>query len=141
MKKKIWLFQGIFLLFNVLVVLISGCKKEEKESAIVDTDGNIYHSVVIGTQTWMTENLKTTKYRDGSSIANLTDSAEWENCKFGAYCNYNNLKNNGNQFGRLYNWTAANSGVLAPAGWHVATKAEWKLSLIILGELMLPVKD
>jgi len=130
---KIRLALPILLCINVLILLTSGCKKEEKESVIVDTDGNIYHSIVIGTQTWMKENLKTTKYRDGSSIANLTDSAEWENYKFGAYCNYNNLKNNGNQFGRLYNWTAANSGVLAPAGWHVATKAEWETLINYLG--------
>jgi uncharacterized protein (TIGR02145 family) len=133
MKKKIRLSPAIFFMLNVLMVLISGCKKEEKESTILDADGNVYHSVVIGNQTWLVENLRTTKYRDGSSIANITDSAQWENYEFGAYCNYDNLKSNGNMFGRLYNWTAANSGVLAPVGWHVASKAEWDTLINYLG--------
>jgi uncharacterized protein (TIGR02145 family) len=133
MKKKIRLSPTIFFMLNVLMVLISGCKKEEKESAILDADGNVYHSVVIGNQTWLVENLRTTKYRDGSSIANITDSAAWENYKFGAYCNYNNLKSNGDKFGRLYNWVAVNSGMLAPSGWHVASKAEWTTLIEYLG--------
>jgi len=57
---------------------------------IVDIDGNIYHTIAIGTQVWMVENLKTTKYRDGSPIPNLTDSAAWMSATMGAYCDYNN---------------------------------------------------
>lgn len=131
--KKNSLIIPTFLAFAMLAFLISGCKKDDKESVITDIDGNNYHSVVIGNQTWMTENLKTTKYRDGSSIANITDSGEWENYEFGAYCNYDNVEMNGEGYGRLYNWTAANSGVLAPIGWHVPTKAEWDTLIDYLG--------
>jgi uncharacterized protein (TIGR02145 family) len=133
MKKRTRLYPEFFLILIVLVFFICGCKKEEKESHITDVDGNIYHSVVIGNQIWMMENLKTTKYRDGSSIVNITDSSEWRNYEFGAYCNYGNVKINGEMYGRLYNWAAANSGLLAPVGWHVATKAEWETLINYLG--------
>jgi uncharacterized protein (TIGR02145 family) len=131
--QKIRRYTSFLLLLNVVVFLIPGCGKDDKESAIVDADGNIYHSVVIGNQTWMTENLKTTRYRDGSAIANITDSAEWENYQSGAYCNYDNVKSIGKVYGRLYNWTAANSGVLAPVGWHVPSKEEWDTLIDYLG--------
>jgi uncharacterized protein (TIGR02145 family) len=84
-----------------------------------DADGNYYSVVKIGTQTWMAENLKTTKYKDGSLITNVTDDNSWISFLSGAYCNYNNDTVNVNVYGRLYNWYAAKSGNLAPTGWHV----------------------
>lgn len=45
-------------------------------SAITDMDGNIYTTIVIGKQEWMVENLKTTTYRDGTAIPNITEDNE-----------------------------------------------------------------
>lgn len=57
---------------------------------VQDIDGNWYKTVKIGTQVWMTQNLKTTKYNDGSSIPNVTGSTEWISLTTDAYCTYNN---------------------------------------------------
>jgi uncharacterized protein (TIGR02145 family) len=95
-------------------------------AACTDADYNNYPVVQIGTQVWMVENLKTTKYRDGSPTPNVTDNTEWGNLTTGAYCNYNNDAAIGNKYGKLYNWYAANSNKnLAPTGWHIPTDAEW----------------
>jgi uncharacterized protein (TIGR02145 family) len=86
----------------------------------------VYTTVTIGTQVWMAENLKTTNYRNGDAIPNVTDNTLWGNRTTGSYCNYNNDAINSTTYGRLYNWYAVNdSRNIAPAGWHVPTDAEW----------------
>lgn len=93
---------------------------------VTDIDGNVYHAVTIGTQTWMIENLKTTRYNDGSSIPLVASSSSWAASSNPAYCWYNNdITNYKTAYGALYNWYAVNTGKLAPVGWHVATNVEW----------------
>jgi uncharacterized protein (TIGR02145 family) len=100
----------------------------------VDVDGNVYTTVTIGTQVWMAENLKTTKYRNGNAIpTNLTDAA-WGATTTGAYAIYNNDAANNTIYGKLYNWYAvADSRNLCPVGWHVPSDGEWKTLEISLG--------
>ncbi len=94
--------------------------------AMTDQDGNVYKTINIGTQTWMAENLKTTKYRDGSAISNITGNAAWATQTEGAYCWYNNNIANKATYGALYNYyTIVDSRNLCPAGWHVPSDAEW----------------
>lgn len=101
---------------------------------VIDCDGNIYHSVTIGTQIWMVENLKTTKYRDCTPIANVTDNTAWSALITGAYVNYNNDAANAAVYGRLYNWYAATDARnIAPAGWHIPSHAEWATLTAYLG--------
>lgn len=101
---------------------------------VADLDGNLYNVVTIGTQVWMVQNLKTTKYRDGTSIPNVTDAVQWNVLTTGAYCDYNNIESNSATNGRLYNWYAViNSHNIAPTGWHVATNAEWTTLTTYLG--------
>lgn len=115
---------------GALLVLTSSCKKDDNNnngSTVKDIDGNVYHTIVIGTQTWMLENLKTTKYSNGDPIPNITDSLTWVSLETGAYCNYNNDENNSVIYGRLYNWYSVNdSRKLAPVGWHVPNDSEWR---------------
>lgn len=92
---------------------------------VTDADGNNYNFIQIGTQVWMTENLKTTKYNDGTSIPNITDNTAWNALSTPAYCWYNNDIANKTVYGALYNWYAVNTGKLCPVGWHVATDPEW----------------
>ena len=93
---------------------------------VSDIDGNLYHTVTIGTQIWMVENLKTTSYRNGEPIPNVTDNDKWYNLSSGAYCNYLNDPQNPDYYGKLYNWYAVNdSRKIAPAGWHVPDETEF----------------
>jgi len=111
---------------------------------ITDIDGNVYKTVTIGTQVWMAENLKTTKYNDGTAIPNITVDATWAAATTGAYSDYNNIPANSTTYGRLYNWyvvdnnaatkVASNGGKnVCPTGWHVPTDAEWTTLTTYLG--------
>ena len=94
---------------------------------LVDIDGNVYRTVVIGTQHWMAENLKVTKYRNGDNITHITDnSSDWASNTDGAYGYYNDNTTNSDTYGMLYNWYAVdNSSGLCPQGWHVPTDSEF----------------
>ena len=103
-------------------------------TTVTDIDGNVYNIVTIGTQTWMVENLKTTKYRNSEAIPNVTDGATWGTLTTGAYCWYNNDAANKSTYGGLYNWYAvADSRNIAPVGWHVPTDSEWTTLTTYLG--------
>ncbi|UCE19682.1 MAG: hypothetical protein JSV84_04880 [Gemmatimonadota bacterium] len=103
-------------------------------NTVTDIDGNVYQTVTIGTQVWMAENLKVTRFRNGATIPIITDSTDWSNLSTGAYCNYENNSNNATTYGRLYNWYAVNdSGNIAPGGWHVPSDDEWKQLEMYLG--------
>jgi len=102
---------------------------------VTDIDGNVYHTVKIDTQVWMVENLKTTKYRNGDPIPNVTDPSAWSTLATGAYVDYNKDVNNSTAYGRLYNsYAARDSRNIAPTGWHVASNDEWTALLTTLGE-------
>lgn len=100
---------------------------------ISDIEGNKYKIVQIGTQVWMAENLRTTKYRDGAYIPLVADSAKWRASRTHAYCYNENKTSNRDAYGMFYNWYAVNSGKLAPAGWHIPTNAEWNVLINYLG--------
>ena len=93
-----------------------------------DIDGIVYHTVIIGTQTWMIENLKTTHYNNNTAIPMITDSAAWRKLKTPGYCWYKNDSTSYKAtFGALYNWYAVDTTILAPKGWHVPTEADWSV--------------
>lgn len=131
MKK---LSRYTLILFLTIFTTLSCSKSQPEKIAVIDLDGNKYHSVQIGTQTWLVENLKTTKYRNGENIPNLQNLSAWTTTSEGAYCDYNNETKNGETYGRLYNWHAVNDiRKIAPEGWHVATDAEWQTLIDYLG--------
>jgi uncharacterized protein (TIGR02145 family) len=105
-------------------------------NTVTDIDGNVYHTITIGTQVWMVEDLKTTRYRNGDPIAHITDNTAWNNAITGAYCNYDNNASNASTYGRLYNWAAVNDvRNIAPVGSHIASNAEWITLVNFLGGL------
>ena len=122
----------LFLMTGVMAVLLTSCKKEG-DNAVTDTDGNIYTNVTIGTQIWMVENLKTTKYNDGTEIPLITDNTGWNNATADAYCWYDNAITNKDLYGALYNWYAVSTGKLCPKGWHVPSESEWAELVNYLG--------
>ena len=90
--------------------------------------------VTIGTQTWTRCNLKTTTYRNGDIIPQVTDPAEWANLTTGAWCYYNNDPSTEAIYGKLYNWYALNDlRGIAPDGYHVPTDIEWNTLIDYLG--------
>jgi uncharacterized protein (TIGR02145 family) len=107
-------------------------------SDITDVDGNSYKTVYIGTQQWMGENLKTTKYSDGTIIPNITDNTQWFNNTSGAWSYLNNNATTNAKYGKLYNWYAVSKTTngnknICPTGWHVPTNGEWSVLFNYLG--------
>jgi uncharacterized protein (TIGR02145 family) len=93
---------------------------------VSDIDGNIYKTVPIGTQIWMAENLRVTKYNDGTAIPLITDNIAWRNLTTPGYCSYdNNSIDYQYTYGILYNWFTVNTGKLCPKGWHIPNDLEW----------------
>jgi uncharacterized protein (TIGR02145 family) len=102
---------------------------------LIDNEGNVYNTIAIGNQDWMKENLRSTKYSNGTPIANEQDAKTWGSLTTGAMCWYNNDQANSKTTnGALYNWYAvASPDKLCPAGWHVSTDSDWKEMEMFLG--------
>jgi uncharacterized protein (TIGR02145 family) len=139
MKIRFWLSPFIIII-GLVLILASSCKKSDgnknSSGSITDQDGNVYTSVIIGTQTWIDENLKTTKYNNGDIIGTTTPATldisneitpkyQWA---------YNGDESSVASYGRLYTWYAVtDSRGVCPTGWHVPADAEWKTLEIYLG--------
>jgi uncharacterized protein (TIGR02145 family) len=94
---------------------------------VIDNDGNVYNMVTIGNQVWMVENLKTTTFRNGDSIPNITKPLAWQISTKAAYCDYQNDVDYATFYGRIYNWHAVNDPhKIAPIGWRVPSDQDWK---------------
>jgi uncharacterized protein (TIGR02145 family) len=101
---------------------------------VSDNDGNTYKTIQIGTQTWMAENLKTTKYNDGTAIPLVTVNSAWAALTTPGYCwNNNDAATYKATYGALYNCYTVNTGKLCPTGWHVPSNAEWTTLTTYLG--------
>ncbi len=103
---------------------------------VKDIDGNVYKTIQIGTQVWMAENLRTTRYNDGSPIylgtGDMAGETDWFDLRSGAYCWYFNDSVN-KTMGAIYNWFAIEPGKLAPEGWHVPSNSDWGTLINYLG--------
>ncbi len=103
---------------------------------VTDIDGNRYQTVTIGTQTWMRENLRTTKYHNGDTIPEITIHEDWINDSLGSYCLLSNDETYNVPNGKLYNWfVVENSTSVCPTGWHVPSDTEWTTLTDYLGGL------
>ena len=110
------------------------------QNSVTDAEGNSYKTVTIGTQTWMAENLKVSKYSDGTTIPNITDNTQWRNNTTGAWSYYNNDAAKNAKYGKLYNWYAVSKTTngnknVCPTGWHVPSDSEWTVLTEYLGGL------
>ena len=111
MKRK-----NLFLLVSAGLLLTLNVMQAQ---TVKDADGNVYASTTIGKQVWLVENLKTTKYNDGTPIPLVTKDNAWQELKTGAYCWLNNDIKNKDVSGALYNWYTIKTKKLCPKGWHV----------------------
>lgn len=101
---------------------------------VTDIEGNSYKTIRIGNQNWMAENLKVTKYNDGSSIQNVTNYQEWSALETGAFCWYeNNVNKFKKYYGALYNNHAVITNRLCPDGWHVPSDDDFSELALNLG--------
>jgi uncharacterized protein (TIGR02145 family) len=129
MHKIFKCYLAIFII--ILATIPIGCKKEKVSTSsdtVTDIDGNIYDTVIIGTQVWMKENLKTTKYANGdiigTTIPATLDISYADTCKY--QWAYDGNESNVEKYGRLYTWYAATDNRKAcPTGWHVPSDVEW----------------
>jgi uncharacterized protein (TIGR02145 family) len=133
MKNLFCHLLGVIILFSVMPL---------NAQTVEDIDGNAYNTVKIGNHVWLKENLKATRYNDGTSIPCVTDDLTWDKLSSPAYCWYNNdFENYGNFYGALYNWFAINSNTnggrnVCPIGWHVSTNDErFSMETFLLGNL------
>jgi uncharacterized protein (TIGR02145 family) len=140
---------GFFLvILTIGICVLAGCKKKEgatpkmQTDSVYDIDSNVYKTVKIGNQWWMSENLHVSRYRNGKALVAITsnNNSLWDSTFIkGAYCLYENggagstlgdstgAKNKNITMGYLYNWYAvSDSNNIAPKGWHVATDADWQ---------------
>jgi hypothetical protein len=92
---------------------------------VTDIDGNTYNTVQIGLQVWMSENLKTSRYRNGGSIPYVVGNTDWQALTTGAWSYYDHDASNNAVYGKLYNWYSTQGDTLCPTGWHVPSDAEW----------------
>jgi uncharacterized protein (TIGR02145 family) len=100
---------------------------------VADIEGNLYGTVIIGDQVWMTENLKTTRFNDDAEIQIVADDSTWVHLETPAYCWLRNDIQYKNIYGALYNWFTVETGKLCPAGWHVPSDDEYKILEQTLG--------
>ena len=106
---------------------------EEPSQPVTDIDGNVYRTVKLGNQVWMAENLRTTRYADGTPIPLRTESSSTTAYRYYPDDNSANVSD----YGYLYNWAAVMNGSasseanpsgvqgICPDGWHVPSDAEW----------------
>lgn len=124
----------------MLVFLSAGCGIRSSrddvrgKERVTDADGNVYTLVTIGSQVWMAQNLKTTRFRNGDPIPRISQDSEWQKTGEGAFCFYNNERKSGKTYGNLYNWHAvSDSRGICPPGWHVPSDEEWQVLSDFLG--------
>lgn len=99
--------------------------------SVTDIDGNKYATIQIGLLTWMAENLRTTRYKDGVLIPHVVDSLQWGSLINASYSAYEHSLEKEKIYGKLYNWYAVNTGKLCPQGWHIPTDGEWSYIVVM----------
>lgn len=145
MRTKMLKLKPILL---IIIVLAMGCTKNEEltyikdRGTVTDIDGNSYSTVIIGsnmldlgTQEWMSENLRVSHYTNGDPVVDATDVLGWEwlELNTGAWSSPNNDSQNENAYGKLYNWFAvADSRNICPTGWRVPSDADWTTLVSLL---------
>jgi uncharacterized protein (TIGR02145 family) len=127
------------------MAILAGCAKDTEQetedtvpqplcpATITDIDGNVYPVIQIGNQCWTLENLRTTRYNDGTSIATGLSASEWETTTTGAYAIYEDSIPLEATYGKLYNGHAAATGMLCPEGWRIPTDEDFNALETFLG--------
>lgn len=125
MKKR---FFGLLFTLNVVINITA------QTNSVFDIEGNTYSTVIIGNQEWMAENLRTSKFNDGSSISNTLSFSDWSILTSPSWCYYNNDASLNGTYGKLYNgYVIEDNRNVCPVGWRVPSKADWDTLFYNLG--------
>lgn len=109
---------------------------ENTTSLVTDVDGNIYQGVKIGTQIWLNKNLMVTKYQNRDTIYEVVPDGLWQNLLSGGWSNIDNVADNNETYGKLYNWFAvSDERKLCPQGWKIPSDDDWTVLTSYLGGL------
>ena len=104
---------------------------------LLDIDGNIYETIQLGSQIWMANNLKTSRFRKGGPIPFIVGDFEWNNLGAGVnskgWSYYNNLEENNIIFGKLYKYPSIFGDSICPSGWRVPAPEDWTMLFNYLG--------
>ena len=144
MKKQCIAWEAFLWAGGLSVLFFAGCELFDgdgsndangpKTGTVTDIDGNEYKTVKLWEHMWMTENLRTTRYRDGTPISTGLNAEDWASASEGAYTIYPHSQVDGigsdeamvNAYGLLYNWEAIKDGRgLCPSGWRIPECDEW----------------
>jgi uncharacterized protein (TIGR02145 family) len=132
--KKVSLILSTALMTAMMVTSFGGNASIEKFPPSEVTSSN---EVKIGKQVWKTENLNVDKFRNGDPIPEAKTQEEWEEAGTNgqpAWCYYENNRENGDRYGKLYNWHAVNDPRgLAPKGWKIPSEKDWNRLTVFLG--------
>lgn len=104
---------------------------------LTDIDGNSYKTIIIGTQTWMAENLRTTKYSNGDFIGTTSPATKDISAESTPKYQWPNAGNESTTaiYGRLYTWYAlADDRKICPTGWHIPSDTEWTTLITYLSD-------
>jgi uncharacterized protein (TIGR02145 family) len=129
MNKLIMIFSVLFVSSNIY--------SQTYGNGVTDIDGNEYESVIIGQQEWMAQNLRVTRYSDGSTLSYIEDNSSWNSLYSPAWCWYNNDSTNDSLYGKIYTFYAGadtNSKNICPYRWHVPSYQELVTLITYLGE-------
>jgi uncharacterized protein (TIGR02145 family) len=104
---------------------------------VTDIDGNTYKTITIGSQQWMAENLKVSRFNDGTIIPCIKEKKQWSFLKYAALCNFNFSASNNEIYGKYYNGFVINMSTnnknVCPTGWHIPSNKEWIILYEYLG--------
>jgi uncharacterized protein (TIGR02145 family) len=128
----------------IVLIILFGCTESEDNSPqtndnpvfgeLTDIDGNKYVSVKIGNQVWMAENLKVSRFSNGTIIPNLPNNSQWEKTTSPSWSYQNNNELNNALHGKLYNWYVANdSRNCCPDGWRIPDENDFNILINSLG--------
>ena len=121
------------LFLSIVLTVIVSCKKEDKKPDPVITPTGTTSDASCA-QSWMTQNLDVSSYRNGDPIPQVSDPDDWKTLETGAWCYYNNDPILGAIYGKLYNgYAVKDPRGLAPIGWHIPTIGEWAALKACLG--------
>jgi uncharacterized protein (TIGR02145 family) len=123
------------LITGAFLITTSSCSKHDTAPTVTDIDGNVYHTVTIGTQVWMVENLRTTRYSNGDLIGSTTTASQDLTSEVQPRYQwaYDGDESKVATYGRLYTGYIIGIANICPAGWHIPSDAEWTTLATYLG--------